>query len=319
MQVCSLALRRTFTLGLAALFLSTSPAAAQVVFTASGQNAGDIQATVDAFRANLGDLNAGPSAGTGPNGRREVNWDAVPDAFSSGGANVFPGDFFNLAAGNPAGRVRGIEFATAGTFEVSADSDSDGDGNPGPAPTLFGNRHDQNPQQFAAFSAERIFGLNGTNQLDVTFSVPGTPDVEALVRGFGVVFTDVEVADVTKLEFFDANDVLLSTQSAPAFPLGGAPDTVKSFSFVGVTFDDPLVAKVRVTSGSLDLSWATFGPGDDLVAMDDFIYGEPVAVPEPATAVLLFVGVGVVLFTAVRRRCQVNAPNGRGSQNRSKP
>lgn len=302
MQVSSLVLGRTITLGLSALFLSASSAAAQVVFSSAGQNADDIQATVDAFRASLGALNAGPSTGSGPDGRREVNWDGVPDAFASGGANAFPGDFFNLATGNPAGRVRGIEFATSGTFEVSADSDSDGDGNPGPVATLFGNRHDQNPRQFAAFSAERIFGLNGTNQLDVTFSVPGTPDAAALVRGFGVAFTDVEVADVTKLEFFDANDILLSAQSAPAFPLNGAPDTQKSFSFVGVTFDDPLVAKVRVTSGSLDLSWATFGPGDDLVAMDDFIYGEPVGVPEPATAVLLFVGVGVVLFTNARRR-----------------
>jgi hypothetical protein len=278
-----------------------APVNAQVVFSATGQNAGDVLGAVDAFRASLGTLNAGPSAGTGPEGRREVNWDGVPDAFSSGG-DAFPGDFFNQATGNPAGRVRGIEFATSGTFEVSADSDSDGDGNPGPVTTLFGNRRAENPTQFAAFSAERIFGLNGTNKLDVTFSVPGTPAAEALVRGFGVVFTDVEVADLTKLEFFDANDVLLTTESAPAFPLDGQPDTFKSFSFVGVTFDDPLVARVRVTSGSLDLSWSTIEPGDDVVAMDDFIYGEPVPVPEPGTMAMLFVGVGVVLFSRLRRR-----------------
>jgi hypothetical protein len=280
----------------------TTGAAAQVVFSSTGQIAADIQPTVDAFRASLGALNAGPSTGAGPSGRREVNWDGVPDAFSSGGASPFPGDFFNLATGNPAGRVRGIEFSTTGTFEVSADSDSDGDGTPGPITPLFGNRRAENEQQFAAFSAERLFGLNGTNTLDVAFAVPGSPGASALVRGFGVVFTDVEVADVTKLEFFDANDVLLTTQSAPAFPLDGQNDTFKSFSFVGATFDDPVVARVRITSGSLDLSWNTIEPGDDLVAMDDFIYGEPVAVPEPAAGTLLIVGVGLVLFTHVRRR-----------------
>lgn len=289
------------TLGFGLLGCWSTPAAAQVVFSATGQDGGDILTTVGAFRSSLGALNSGPSTGSGPDGRREVNWDGVPDAFSSGGANPFPGDFFNQASGNPAGRVRGIEFSASGSFEVSADSDSDGDGNPGPVTTLFGNRRAENEQQFAAFSAERLFGLNGTNKLDVTFSVPGTPGADALVKGFGVVFTDVEVADLTKLEFFDANDVLLTTASAPAFPLGGANDTFKSFSFVGVTFDDPLVARVRVTSGSLDLSWTTIEPGDDVVAMDDFIYGEPVAVPEPATAVMLFVGVGVVLFSRVRR------------------
>ena len=123
-------------------------APAQDVFSAVGQNAIDIQTDLDAFRADLGPAIApGPSTGAGPNNRREVNWDGVPDAFSSGGANAFPGDFFNLATGNAAGRIRGIQFTTSGTFEVSADSDSDGDGNPGPVSPLFGNRHPGNADE----------------------------------------------------------------------------------------------------------------------------------------------------------------------------
>ncbi len=291
----------TVAVGLGLASLATR-APAQDVFSAVGQNAVDIQTDLDAFRAELGPAIApGPSTGAGPNNRREVNWDGVPDAFSSGGANAFPGDFFNLATGNAAGRIRGIQLATSGTFEVSADSDSDGDGNPGPTAPLFANRHPDNDEDFAAFSAERIFGLNGANQLDVTFSLPGSPDVAALVRGFGAVFTDVEEDGTTTLEFFDADDALLATQSVPAFPLDGAADTFKSFSFLGLSFDDPVVSRVRITNGSMDLSLISFGDGNDAVAMDDFIYGEPVAVPEPGTIGLLLVGGALLAFARQRR------------------
>ncbi len=162
---------------------------------------------------------------------------------------------------------------------------------PAPTETLFGNRHPDNDEDFAAFSAERIFGLNGANQLDVAFSLPGSPDVDALVRGFGVVFTDVEEEGTTKLEFFDADDNLLTSADVLAFPLGGAADSFKSFSFLGITFDDPVVSRVHITNGSFDVSLTSVGAGNDATAMDDFIYGEPVTVPEPATVGLLLCGV----------------------------
>jgi len=285
-----------------ALASAAAVARAQDVFSAVGRNAADVQASLDAFRVDLGPAIApGPSPGAGPNNRREVNWDGVPDAFSSGGANAFPGDFFNQADGSAAGRIRGIQFTTSGTFEVSADSDSDGDGNPGPVATLFANRHPDNDEDFAAFSAERIFGLNGANQLDVTFSLPGSPDVPALVRGFGAVFTDVEELGTTKLEFFDIDNNPLATENVPAFPLDGAGDTFKSFSFLGVSFDNPVVSRVRITNGSLDLSLVSVGVGNDAVAMDDFIYGEPVAVPEPGTIGLFVVSGSLLAFARVRR------------------
>lgn len=276
-----------------------SYAGAETVFSAVGQNGTDIQGALDAFRASLGPIAAGPSTGAGPDNRREVNWDAVPDAFSSG--NVFPGNFFNQDSSNPAGRVRGLQLSTPGTFEVSADADSDNDGNPGPVAPLFGNRHPDNPADFAAFSPERIFGINGSNVMDVTFSVPGSPGTTGLSRGFGAVFTDVEEEGTTKLEFYDALDNLLTTQEVPFFPLNGAGDTFKSFSFVGVAFDDPSVARVHITVGSMDLSLVSFGPGNDVAAMDDFVYGEPVPVPEPTTAALALLGVAALGLAKARR------------------
>ncbi|MGC1247138.1 MAG: PEP-CTERM sorting domain-containing protein, partial [Spirulinaceae cyanobacterium] len=73
-------------------------------------------------------------------------------------------------------------------------------------------------------------------------------------------------------------------------------DRDESFSFLGVTFDDFLVSKVRITSGNAALGADTFdGNGVDLVALDDFIFSEPQAVervPEPSSLLgMLLVGV----------------------------
>ena len=278
-----------------------SEGTAQVVRTAAGADATAITATLNQFRADLGAANPngvcdGITCLPGV-GRREVNWDGVPDNLSS--PNAFPGNFFNLASGNPAGRIRGIQFTTTGTMEVSADSDSDGDTIPGPVATLFGNRHPDNDDDFAAFSAERIFGLIGTNQLDVTFNVPGSPGERALVKGFGAVFTDVELAGSTVLEYYDANDVLIHTQGVPEFAVPGAGDTLKGLSFAGVSFADAIISRVHIKNGGFDLNLTQFDV-DDAVAMDDFIYGEPVAVPEPGTC-LLALGVLVLMASPVRR------------------
>jgi hypothetical protein len=272
---------------------------AQVVRSAVGANAAAIQATVDTFRIDLGVLNPngvcdGIACLPGV-GRREVNWDGVPDTASS--PNPFPGNFFNLASGNPAGRIRGIQltaFGSTSAMEVSADADSDNDTVPGPVATLFGNHSTENSDDFAAFSAERIFGLVRTNQLDVRFSVPGSPTTPATVKGFGAVFTDVELAGSTKLDFYDVNDVLIHSQEAPQFDIFGAPDSFDSFSFVGVSFPTAVVARVHITNGGFDLALTQFG-GDDSVAMDDFIFGEPVAIPEPSALTLFVAFIGAIV------------------------
>ena len=55
---------------------------------------------------------------------------------------------------------------------------------------------------------------------------------------------------------------------------------------------------MRITSGNQVLGGAEVG---DLVVMDDFIYGEPVPVPEPSALALLLAGLGVVGFAARRK------------------
>ena len=61
---------------------------------AAGTSAAAIQSAVDAYRADLGALNPNV-AGSFGSGRREINWDGVPDAFSA--PNLLPADFFNAA------------------------------------------------------------------------------------------------------------------------------------------------------------------------------------------------------------------------------
>lgn len=291
-----------------ALVFAAPAMAAPTVFNASGVDAAAVQPTVDAFRAALGALNAnGPCAGfcTAGVGRREVNWDGVPDASASGGSDGFAGNFFNAAAGAATGRVRGIEFSSAGSLEVSART-----GNPTGTATLFGNFNADNPAQFAAFSPERIFGLVNATTLDVTFSLPGSPGTAAVVRGFGAVFTDVEILGDTALDFFDAGGNLLLHVDVETFPF--VNDSFKSFSFAGASWADPVVSRVRITAGSFDLS-RTVGAGRDVVAMDDFIYAEPTlaaVVPEPGTGWLAALAIAALAAPAVSpmRRRRLGAP-----------
>lgn len=255
--------RVMFTLTAFVLLVPAITTAAPVVFEASGAEPVDIQAAVDDFRAFLGDNNG--VGGTFPDGRREINWDAVPDAFSA--PNNLSANFFN--ANSP----RGAVFFTPGTgFQVSADSD-----NPTNTPVEFGNIKRWFPRIFRTFSPERLFTALDSNITELLFFVPGT-STPATVDGFGVVFTDVHRDNSTKIGYFDVNGSLLFSR----FVLPGTTPR-ESLSFLGVGFDaGERVFLVRITSGNVLLS-PTEGifpvlskdHGIDIVVMDDFIYGEP--------------------------------------------
>lgn len=253
-----------------ALLAPARTAANPFIFQAAGPNAGAIQPTVDAFRTQLGTLNPNV-AGSFPGGRREINWDGVPDSLSA--PNNLPANFFNVNS------PRGAVFSTPGSgFQVS--------GNAGVAPIEFDNINASYSGNFATFSPQRLFTAVGSNILDVTFFVPGS-NIPATVSGFGAVLTDVDLSDSTSLAFYDSNDALLYSSFVPASPGDG------TLSFLGAFFNNGEgVSRVRITSGNTALG-PNEGHGIDVVAMDDFIYGEPHAAPVPEPATLLLLGTGL--------------------------
>jgi hypothetical protein len=200
-------------------------------------------------------------ATTFPTGRREINWDGVPDAFSA--PNNLPANFFNVNS------PRGVVFSTPGTgFQVSA--------NAGVDPVEFGNIDPSYPALFAPFSAQRLFTALGSNITDINFFVPGT-NIPGLTRAFGAVFSDVDLASITRIQYFDKNGIQRGSFDAQAFAGN------ETFSFLGFDFGAPIIARVRITTGNNALGAGIIEalPTRDLVVMDDFIYGEPVASPAP--------------------------------------
>lgn len=280
---------RLFTLAaLATASLAPSTHAGFTVFEAAGAGAANIQTSVDAFRSAVGALN--PNDGNSfLSGRREINWDGVPDGSSD--PNLFPGNFFN--ATTPAGRVRGLSLTTPGTgFLVSADSS-----NPTATAPNFGF-----PVDFDVFSAERLFTPIGSTITDVTFFQAGTPNA-ATVTAFGAVFTDVEVENSTLISAYDDEGDLLFTRSVLVSGNHG-------LSFLGFQANaGEQIFRVRIDSGdNALLGNGLISTSDDAVVMDDFIYSEPLAVtgavivPEPGTVGAIALGLAWGLGWTLRRR-----------------
>ena len=237
-----------------------------LVFQAAGPTAASIQSTVDAFRAVPGfETNNGNNPPPlDRSGRREINWDGGNPAITATTPPVTPFTTFLT--------TRGSQFTTPGIgLSQVALSGLAG---------LFNNLTYEDI--FSVFSASRLFTPVGSNITEALFFVPGTNGRDpATVRGFGAVFTDIDQPDgsgpgkkkgnrgaSTLIEYFDADGKLLFSSFVPASPGDG------SLSFFGIVFDEPLIARVRITTGD-----TAPGPDDDvkqdIVMMDDFIYGEP--------------------------------------------
>jgi Thrombospondin type 3 repeat len=230
--------------------------AAPTVRSAAGSNAAAIQGAVDAFRGDLGTLN--PADGTSPGtGRREINWDGVPDMFASPAG--LPTSFFN--ANSP----RGVVFSTPGIgFLVSRKAAQT---NP-----EFADIDATYPSTFGVFSPERLFTPSGSTVTDINFFVP-TPSstTAAVTKGFGAVFTDVDTAGAALLQFFDRNGTVVWSGEPPLSSGSGG------LSFLGVSLPDgPGIGRVRITSGKTPIGAGVIDSlANDVVVLDDFIYGEP--------------------------------------------
>ena len=239
--------------------------AAPVVRQGTGANPAALQAIVDQFRADLGGANNGVG-GSFRTGRREINWDGVPDAFAE--PNDFPIDFFNV--NSPRGVIfNAIESETGAALNRFGVSSNTASG----IPVRFGNINASYTAIFQTFSAQRLFIARNATTMEVNFVVPGT-NIPATVSGFGVVFADVDSAT-------GGNRSLIRLYGPDGRQLPGAASAGvldNGLSFVGVSYNaGERVARVVIEFGNAALSASNNDGvgGVDVVAMDDFIYGEP--------------------------------------------
>ena len=266
---------------LAILFHPASVSAAPVIRQIGGANPAAIQATVDQFRTDLGGSNNGVG-GSFLTGRREINWDGVPDGFAE--PNDLPFNFFNV--NSPRGLVFHTIAEESGSalnrFAVSADSS-----NPTTTAVRFGNIRAEYSTQFQAFSAERLFIARTATDIRIKFLIPGT-SIPATVNGFGMVVADVDSATGggrTVIRCFGVDGAQLTAASAPVANNG--------LSFVGASFN----AGERIASVDIHLGTDALGggiqetAGVDPVAMDDFIYGEPQPIDFTDSGVRVSLGV----------------------------
>ncbi len=272
--------------GTVAVLLLLTPAAwaGFVTFESAGATPAAITPMRDDFRTAVGGGSVAGANGSFGGLRREINWDGVPNTFAD--ANPLPANFFNVNS------PRGVVFSTPGSgFLVSANSGT-------ASPVLFGLG-----SEFQAFSSQRLFTAVSSNITDVSFFVPGTT-IAATTTAFGAIFADVEVAGLTRLEFFDEQNSLIYSRDALVAGNQG-------LSFLGaVANGGERISRVRLISGlnTIVANGMLGNANDDVVVMDDFLYAEPTqAIPEPSSLALASLGLVGGLAWLRRRRGAVQA------------
>jgi hypothetical protein len=219
----------------------------------AGANKEAIADALAAFRADLGGGDTSSGGGLFGGLRREINWDGASDE-ASDPAFMSRDQFI----------ARGVRFETGGDgVKMSADTD-----NPTGTPILFSSISAAYATQFLAFTGQRTFSPIGSNRIEVTFFVPGGGGALGLSRGLGVVFSDVDFDFTTSIEYFTIDGTSLGKFFAPA------ANGNQTFSFLGVSFDLPIVARAEIVLGNTPLNQFGELPGQDAVITDDFVFGE---------------------------------------------
>jgi hypothetical protein len=219
------------------------------------KGSGDITVTITQFRDALGQPANGGKAGQQSTGRREINWDGVPATFDNN--NNFPGDFFNTKV------KAGAVITSEGTGLRNSSND-------------FADLNPAYAAQFEPFSKPKMFASIGSPLMDLTFRVAGS-DTPAAVTGVGIVFSDVDRDGSASIKLFDAKGRNLGRYFAPV------RSDATGLSFVGVVFDAAIVAQVTIAAGEapIDAGLQDLSDGGlrDLVVTDNFLFGEPQALP----------------------------------------
>ena len=211
---------------------------------------GDVRAAVLQFQSLLGDPANGVIPGQQESGRREIRWDGVPPELTN--TDALPADLFNR---------NGLIYSIVGTGLRVTDND-------------FADINPTYAAQFESFSPPKTFSPTGSEVSEVTFRVAGS-STPAAVTGFGVAFSDVDRMGAASIKLFTAQGQSLGQYHAPI------RSDENGQSFVGVVFDEAIVARVVITSGQAPLGADEFDVSDggnrDLVVFDDLLFGEPKA------------------------------------------
>ena len=152
---------------------------------------GDLTAALAEFRGLLGDPLNGATPGPLTLGRREIKWDGVLSILTN--TDALPADNF---------RPNGLLYDDLGTGLRVSDND-------------FRDIDPSYAEQFNPFSGLKTFAPIGTPNSEVTFVIPGS-STAAAVRGFGVVFSDVDRVGSASIKLFTADDQSLGQYQAPA-------------------------------------------------------------------------------------------------------
>jgi uncharacterized protein (TIGR03437 family) len=241
-------------------FIYSEPVTANTAAAFSGSGAAAATDAFNAFRTTIGGADNSTVAGPQTSGRREINWDAV---------KLDGTDFNNVTTPIVTGKITGIPVnrfqARGARFDTVLAVSNDG----------FVSANAGVATQFSSFSPANTFASFNSNKYAVDFVLAGTT-IPAATRGFGAIFLDVELANTSSIEYFNG------TVSLGKFfvPVGqnGQPE------FMGVLFGAPVVTRVVITTGTAQIfnftnGQVTAGASEsattDLVALDDFVYGEP--------------------------------------------
>jgi hypothetical protein len=210
-------------------------------------------------------------------GFRVITWDGVKvdGTDNAAGANSTVVIKAGHTVGIPLNRFQGSGVFFGAVYAVSNDGFADVNPSVGPSP-IFPNG------LFPAFSPPNTFAMFNDNGIDFTFvpaSSPFTGPVSAASRGFGAIFLNVQQPGTT-ITYFHGSTVI-DTLNVPTNPTAGAA------VFAGELFSSPIVTNVLLTLGNgaifkFDGTTVTSGgvntATNNLVAVDDWAFAEPVAI-----------------------------------------